>query len=83
MNFLLPLLVGGPDINLCDSVVSNTFFKRELFSSSYLLSRRYFSSKGSPAVVLGKVRYDNADTQKEKIYKDNRGKVEYIVGQTF
>ena len=26
MNFLLPLLVGGPDINLCDSVVSKPNF---------------------------------------------------------
>jgi group I intron endonuclease len=77
MNFLLPLLVGGPDINSllrCREKPNFILFKRDLFSSNYLLSRRYYSSKVNSAVYLGKVRYENADTQKEMIYKDNRGK---------
>jgi len=50
------------------------FFKRQLFSLIYTLSYRQFSSKANTAENLGKVKYENADTQKEKIYKDNRGK---------
>ena len=75
MNFLLPLLVGGPDIDLCFGVVSiKNFCRRQLFSSIYLLSRLYFSTKGSLYNPSSAVSYDNADTQKEIIYRDNRGK---------
>lgn len=54
-------------------VSKKNFCGRQLFSSIYLLSHLYFSSKES-SDVSSTVSYDNADTQKEIIYRDNRGK---------
>ena len=49
-----------------------------LFTEIDLLAPFYPESEFTTTLlisVVGVVTYDNADTQKEKIYKENRGKV--------
>lgn len=78
-------MVGGPDINLCFRCREFLFFgflksiklfcKWQLFPSTKFLDRLCFSSTSQKSSsTLGMITYENADTQKETIYNDNRGK---------